>query len=69
MKLYSSMVCFGLLVLMVCEDAKPVVTRDFCAVFEEMRIKPSRQDTIETRRQIAAQKQLYNERCKPGSAR
>lgn len=62
MKLYST-VCFGLLLVMVCEDAKPVVTRDFCEVFAEVRIKPSRQDTLETRRQVAVQKQLYEERC------
>lgn len=64
MRLYASTLCFGLLVFMVCEDAKPVVTRDFCQIFEEMRIKPSRQDTVETRRQIAAQKLLYDERCR-----
>ena len=57
-------VCFGLVLFFVCQDAKPTVTRDWCAVYEEMRIRPSRQDTIETRRQIAAQKQLYEERCK-----
>lgn len=56
-------VCFGLLLVFVCQDAKPVVTRDFCQVYEEMQIQPSRQDTLETRRQIAAQKQLYNDRC------
>lgn len=57
-------VCFGLLIVFVCSDAQPTVTRDFCQVFEEMKIAPSRKDTVETRRQIAAQKQLYNERCR-----
>lgn len=64
MKLYSSTLCFGLFIVMVCQDAKPVVTRDFCQVYEEMKIRPSRKDTSETRAQIAAQKQLYEERCR-----
>lgn len=63
MKLYGEM-CVGLLLVMWCEDpGKPVVTREWCQVYEETRIKPSRQDTLETKRQIAVQKQVYEERC------
>jgi hypothetical protein len=64
MKLYGQ-VCIGLLLIMWCEEPnKPVVTRGECKVLEETMIKPSRKDTLETRRQIAVQKQLYEDRCK-----
>lgn len=52
--------CFGILV-MWCEPDKPTVTREFCKVSKI--IRPSRNDTAQTKRQILAHNRKYRRLC------
>lgn len=55
--------CFGVVLLMYCPDTAPPPTREFCKVYEQIRVHPSRKDTLETRRMIAVQEETYDKVC------
>ncbi len=50
MTLYSSTICFGLVLVMFCQPEKPIVVSDLCATAKI--IVASRRDTPETLRQV-----------------
>lgn len=61
MKLYSSMLCFGLVVVMVCQPPQQKAVSEFCAVSKP--IIASRHDTPETLAQIRTANEKIRRIC------
>lgn len=61
MKLYSSTICFGLLIVFFCQDQKPVVISEYCSVAKI--IIASRNDTAETLAAIRAENAKIRRLC------
>jgi len=62
MKLYSSTVCLGLLVVFICEPTKPVAVSEFCQVAKT--IIASKSDTPETLSQVRRENAKFRRLCK-----
>ena len=68
MKLYSSTVCFGLLVVFFCPQEKPAqAVSEYCQVAKV--IRASRNDTAETLAAIRAENAKFRKLCQKASAK